>query len=87
MSVLTRCFTFVSDWSKWDQPPSGDDTPKGGWPKPLQSVPPLLRDSPPMRMMSHESGRKLLATLGASDAAARASAAAPAAPSDDTGGP
>ena len=91
-------FMYVADWSKWEQSPSGDDTPKGGWPRPPHSLPDPLPTSWMMseksgrgrqyqtRMMSLESGRKFGA-LRACDGAASTSGAAPAVPYDDTGGP
>ena len=49
---------FAVDWTRWEKPAADDDTPKVGWPEPIQSIPRSL--VPPLtatRMMSWESGR------------------------------
>ena len=49
---------FAVDWTRWEKPAADDDTPKGGWPEPIQSIPRSL--VPPLTatlMMSWESGR------------------------------
>jgi hypothetical protein len=54
---------FAVDWTRWEKPAADDDTPKVGWPEPIQSIPRSLE--PPRRapapvhtlMVSWESGR------------------------------
>ncbi len=48
---------FAVDWTRWEKPAADDDTPKVGWPEPIQSIPRSLEPPVASRMMSWESGR------------------------------